>query len=361
MLPSRIVRLRAYGVPAAHAAPRGQGPGLEIMRLTLADGSEGFAGTSGDGTVFQPDAGAVAHCLIGGDAGSRAGFIDVLAAAGMSKGVASLCDIALWDAWGRHLHVPLWQLLGGFRERLPACAVLAEHTSAESALDDVRRVAAMGYRGVKLRLGTDPDFDLELVGIVAAAFADNELRFLADLGQRYDFDAAVRLGRCLADLGFERMEAPFPDDDVDGYAALRRAVAIDVLPFGGVSADSRTWLDGLRGGTWSRLRADACTGGGFTGLLQAMALAEAMAVPAELCSLGHPPAQVANLHLMLGVPGCTWFEHGNPLRPLDYGVLSPLAIDAEGRMAAPEGPGLGLVMDWARIEADAAATFDSGA
>jgi L-alanine-DL-glutamate epimerase-like enolase superfamily enzyme len=360
MAASRIVRLRAYAVPAAVAAPRGQGPGLELLRLTLADGSEGFAGVSGDGTAVLPSAEAMAHCLLGADAGRRAHLGNVLSAAEASMVVASLCDIALWDAWGRHLDVPLWQLLGGFRERLPACAVLAESASVEAALDDVRRVAAMGYRGVKLSLGRDAAFDLELVGVVAAAFADSELRFMADLGQRYRLDDAVRLGRRLADLGFDRMEAPFPDQDVESYAALRQAVAIDLLPSGGRCAGPRAWCDALRGGAWSRLRVDACTGGGIGGILRAVALADALGVPVDLRSLGHPPSQAANLHLMLGLPGCTWFEHGDPLRPLDYGVRMPLAIDAEGRMAAPDGPGLGLLMDWPRIEADAAATFDSG-
>jgi L-alanine-DL-glutamate epimerase-like enolase superfamily enzyme len=370
MTDSRIARVRAYAVPAAVADPAGtpvEGGGLELLRLTLADGSEGVASARGDcadaplGEVVDAAA-AMAVGLLGMDAAQRVALHDDLNPDGeATTQIASLCDIALWDAWGHHLGVPVWQMLGGFRERLPAYASLSEPGSLEEALDSVRRVAAMGYRGVKLQMGSDPAFDLELVATLDAAFGDGELQFMVDLEQRYSFEDALCLGRRLSELGFAWMEAPLPDSDLAAYLELNRAVTVDILPAGDTLVGSAAWLEGLQGGAWSRLRADACSGGGITGLLRAMALADALDVGVELQSVGHPPAQAANLHLMLGVPGCTWFEHHDPLRPLDYGVASPLKIDPEGRVAAPEGPGLGLLMDFARIEADAVETFDSAA
>ncbi len=370
MSETTIARVRAYAVPASLAAPAEgvpEGNGLELLRLTLADGSEGVASARGGwadmplGAMVEAAA-AVVPSLLGADAASRVALHDHLTAADRDDvEILSLIDIALWDAWGRHLGVPLWQMLGGFRERLPAYASLPLPASLEDALDAVRRVVAMGYRGVKLHMGSDPAFDLELAATLVAAFPADTLCFMADLEQRYGFEDAVRLGRKLAELGFLWMEAPLPDGDLAAYGELRDAVDVDILPAGDTLVGPAVWRDGLMRGAWSRLRADACSGGGITGLQRALALADAMGVPAELQSVGHPPAQAANLHLMLGLPGCTWFEHHDPLRPLDYGVARPLAIDAEGRMAAPAGPGLGLLMDFARIEADAVLTFDSAA
>ena len=54
-------------------------------------------------------------------------------------------------------------------------------------------------------------------------------------------------------------------------------------------------------------------------------------------------------------------EAGEGAGVYSHGGLTPwrVMLDAEGRVAAPEGPGLGLEMDWARIEAEAVARFDS--
>ena len=371
-----VVRLSAYAVapasmPPAHNSGRDvpERMTVELLRLTLADGSEGVAaGLSGwrgaaAGRLVAPAA-SIAGRVIGRDAAQRvallSGLLDDREDDGLPE-VESLVDIALWDAWGRHLGVPVWQMLGGYRERIPAYASTAAHLSIDAYLDDVRRAQAMGYRAVKFHMNGDPAFDLELVETVAAAFGGTDLSFMVDLEQCYSFDDAVRLGCRLADLPFHWMEAPLPDTDLDAYVELNRAVGVDVLAAGNTLVGLDAWADGLARGAWSRLRCDACNAGGITTLVRALALGWATGTATEVQSYGFAPSQVANLHVMLGVPGCTWFEHPLPAGPFDYGAVNSLRLDAEGRVAAPDGPGLGLEMDWERIEADALLSFDSDA
>jgi L-alanine-DL-glutamate epimerase-like enolase superfamily enzyme len=90
-----------------------------------------------------------------------------------------------------------------------------------------------------------------------------------------------------------------------------------------------------------------------------MKLARSMNVPVELQSFGFQPTQHANLHLMLALGGCTWFEHPAPHAPYDYATYNPLILDREGCVSAADGPGLGIDMDWERIATDAFETFDS--
>ena len=99
----------------------------------------------------------------------------------------------------------------------------------------------------------------------------------------------------------------------------------------------------------------------MTAAVKAMGLARAMGVPVEIQSFGFQPAQRVNLHVMLGMGGCTWFERPEPHAPYDHGARNPLALDAQGGVRAGEDPGLGLEMDWAAIEAGAFAAFDSAA
>ena len=86
-----------------------------------------------------------------------------------------------------------------------------------------------------------------------------------------------------------------------------------------------------------------------------------MGVLVELQSFGFQPTQHVNLHMMLGLGGCTWFEHPAPHEPYDYATKNPLVLGPDGCVSAIDGPGLGLDIDWEQIEADAFASFDSEA
>jgi L-alanine-DL-glutamate epimerase-like enolase superfamily enzyme len=271
----------------------------------------------------------------------------------------SVVDCAMWDAYAQSAGRPLWQILGGHQNRIEAYASTVAHLTVEDYLDDAERYAALGYRAIKFHMNTDPDFDLDMVQAVARAHRDSNLRFMIDLEQSYTFDEAVRLGEALDKLPFDWMEAPLPDGDLDAYVELNKAVVIDVLPAGNTLLGLKNWSEGLRREAWSRLRCDVTNAGGVTTVLKALELAQATNVPVELQSHGFQPAQNANLHVMLGLEGCTWFEHPAPQEPYDYATRNPLMLDSQGCVRAARGPGLGIDMDWERIETDAFVTFDS--
>jgi L-alanine-DL-glutamate epimerase-like enolase superfamily enzyme len=339
---------------------------IEILRLTLVNGVEGVACC--DTATEGAEAGAVVHDIrdlaakvLGQSVLHRISLTESLLAdadKGPWEGI-SVVDCAMWDAYAKSVGRPLWQLLGGYQERIEAYASTVAYLTIEEYLDDVQRYAALGYRAIKLHMNTDPDFDLELVQAVATAHRDSELRFMVDLEECYTLDEAVRLGETLDRLPFDWMEAPLSDDDLDAYVELNRTISIDVLPAGNTLVGLKNWTEGLQRRAWSRLRSDVTNGGGITTILEAVKLASSMNVPVELQSFGFQPTQHANLHVMLGLEGCTWFEHPAPQEPYDYATRNPLFLDSEGYVSAAEGPGIGVDMDWELIASEAFATFDS--
>jgi L-alanine-DL-glutamate epimerase-like enolase superfamily enzyme len=368
-----IARIRAYAVtPALMPATRFTGRehpttmNIEMVRLTLVNGAEGTAsedsgwGGSEGGDIVR-DIRELSARVLGRNVLQRATLTEsLLADAGDGPWKAiSLVDIAMWDAYARSETKPLWQILGGYQECIKAYASTLANLTIEEYLDDAERYAALGYRAIKFHMNTDPDFDLDMVQAVARAHRDSNLRFMIDLEQSYTFDEAVRLGEALDKLPFDWMEAPLPDDDLDAYVELNRAVAIDVLPAGNTLLGLKNWSAGLRREAWSRLRCDVTNAGGVTTVLKALELAQAMNVPVELQSFGFQPAQHANLHVMLGLEGCTWFEHPAPQEPYDYATRNPLMLDSQGCVRAARAPGLGIDMDWELIASDAFETFDS--
>ena len=368
-----ITRIRAYAAtPEMMPATRftGRKPptkmNIEILRLTLENGTEGIACCdSGWGVLEGGDAvrdiREISARVLGQNVFHRAALTEsLLANAGDGPWEAiSLVDCAMWDAYARSVGSPLWQILGANQERIEAYASTEAHMTIDEYLDDAERCAALGYRAIKFHMNTDPDFDLDMVKAVANAHRESNLRFMVDLEQCYTFDEAVKLGEALDKLPFDWMEGPLPDDNLEAYVELNKAIAIDVLPAGNTLFGMKNWTEGLRREAWSRLRCDVTNAGGVTTVLKAMQLAHSMNVSVELQSYGFQPAQHANLHLMLGLGGCAWFEHPAPHFSYDYATCKPLNLDREGCVSASEAPGLGIDMDWEQIATDAFETFDS--
>ena len=67
--------------------------------------------------------------------------------------------------------------------------------------------------------------------------------------------------------------------------------------------------------------------------------------------------QAANLHLGLGMACTGMFELPVPPEPHEFAVANPYKIAADGHVEAPTAPGLGVEVDWERMEAATLATF----
>ena len=370
-----IARARIY-VVAPDVTPPYRFTGAEdhftmhynIVRLTTRGGIEGAAGVdSGEGDTGNHDFAEAFRPVIGDVVGRSLFDREAVTSTLLAKRRAaipdpeSLLDIAMWDAFGRATGLPLYRLLGGARERIPAYASSPVFETVEGYLDYVRLIQGLGYPAVKFHTQCDPAFDLEMTAAVSQAFGSSGLRFMVDLEQLYSFDDAVTLGRALTDMPCDWLEAPLTDTDIDAYAELRRAVGVDVIAAGNTIVELPDMADAIGRGAWSRLRCDPCNVGGVQKTLKAMALAEAHGMKTELQSYGYPLSQAANLHVMLGVAGCSYFEHPVPVEHYEYACANPIRIEADGCVSAPDGPGLGLHLNWDRIEADASLIIDTDA
>jgi L-alanine-DL-glutamate epimerase-like enolase superfamily enzyme len=196
-----------------------------------------------------------------------------------------------------------------------------------------------------------------MVAAVCDAHGD-AMRFMLDVEQRYSLDEAIRVGRELTKHGFIWFEAPLPDPELETYAALRREVDVPIIPAGNTLTGLSDLADGIAKGAWDHVRTGPTHAGGIGPARRAMALAESHGMTVELQSYGFEGRKLASLHMALGLGNCTYYEQPVPESDYEYELASPPRISGDGTIGAPEAPGLGLDIDWRRIEADAFVRFD---
>jgi L-alanine-DL-glutamate epimerase-like enolase superfamily enzyme len=138
-------------------------------------------------------------------------------------GVQCAFDILLYDLLGLFAGLPLYRLLGGYRERIQTSITLRiEDVSA--TVEMARKRAHDGFRILKIKGGLDPEQDVRRVRAVKRALPELVLRLDADQG--YSVQAALDVTRALVGK-LEFLEQPTPADDL---LALRQVTENSPVP-----------------------------------------------------------------------------------------------------------------------------------
>jgi D-galactarolactone cycloisomerase len=324
-----------------------------LVCVVADDGTRGYA--SGDAL---PDADALERLLAGVDPFRTELVREVCETVDFHGGRPWTLEVAVWDLVGRALGRPLWRILGGRSESLVAYA-----SSAEPAPPDerARRCAALrdaGVRAAKLRFGDDWRAGVETVAAVRAAVgpafaimvdANQGWRMAGDLRPRWDVATAIACARALEPLGVEWLEEPLRTDDIDGYAALRRATSLRIAA-GEMVRDAAAARDLVVRGGVDVIQPDVVLAGGIGGARRIAAVADLHGRTWSPHTWSNGYGLVANLHAALAFSTCPYVEvpFDPPAWPAgrrDWLLPAPVEIAADGTIRPPEGPGLGVEPD----------------
>ena len=263
-------------------------------------------------------------------------------------------DVALWDLYGKVCGQPVWRMLGGYRDRVPAYAdgigypeQIDQSPEAVAAL--VKKHIDLGYTAVKFHAyNAEPHDVLEKVRLSREAIGP-EKKLMIDLHRVWDGKLAAEMARQFEPYNLYWIEEPVRLDDETGYLRMVRE-ATDVLVAGG---ESEPTLYGVRRllveGGLQVVQTDILGGGGFTGLMRMAALAEAH--NAYIAPHGASFPEI-NCHLVsavpngLLVPAC---PHTEPYQIWSKLYDPPFQI-VKGEIELSERPGLGLDLDQAFVE-----------
>ncbi len=373
------LRLQRHYRVAGHAETPGRLPGTDyyiepqwvhayssvleacVVKLTADDGTIGWGEVQAPLTPQTPAAlmtTLLGPALLGQDALATSALHDRLYHLMLARGhtgsfladaMAGL-DIALWDLKGRHYGAPLFELLGGpYRRELPAYASGLRVKGLPEKIEAARRFCAQGFAGVKLFTGDTVSVIQTEAREVRAAIGPEA--FLAvDAICKYDLGSALQVGRTLDSLQAAWLEAPLGAEDIEGHAALARAIATPV-------AVGETLRTPRQFEPWLRQRALAIAQPdimrtGITGALRIAALADVMHVPTTLhTGVCTGIGMAATWQVAAALPGNIPQEHQQELFETVGAVLQTPLVQRDGRLLVPERPGIGVEVNEAAVAA----------
>ncbi len=312
-----------------------------------AEGRTGLGWTYSSPAAAALVDGELAEVLTGRDASDVPGAWAAMRRAGRNIGTRGLyaqamsaVDIALWDLKARVLDLPLADLFGRVRDRVPVYGSGGFTTFDDDELaEQVAGWQAAGCSAMKIKIGeswgTAVARDLRRVHLLRELAGDGA-ELMVDANGGYSPGQARRIGSELDALGVTWFEEPVSSDDVDTLRLLRSVLGCDVAA-GEYVADERAAVRLAPAVDCLQLDVTRC--GGYTGWLRCadVAVAAGLQVSAHCAPSLHAPV-AASLPDLRHVE---WFA--------DHARLEPLLADGTpmvsgGELQLRDTPGHGMTL-----------------
>ncbi len=356
--PLPIVDLKMHVLGKLSAGSESCPRGADVLlRIITEDGPEGWS------TNFSIDtahviAGHFREHLIGRDALARERiWHDLLMAQRLHhlpKDLRGAIDVALWDIAGKHVGQPVWRLLGACRDKVPAYTTQSgtlgpEGKSIEHFVEFARQAQADGFLGSKDHCFGGPEFMINLAGVLREAVG-HDFHLMHDAVQYYDLKEAIRVGGALAEHDFLWFEEPLRDQDFIGLKQLREAVAVPVVAGENFPHNLHSYGQMLALGAVDGIKPPVASGG-ITEVVKLSHLTHALGTAIHV-QCGGPMWGFAALHANGAMENMVLLEVHSSFGLHHYPALKNPLKQIDGYMHMPEGPGLGVDLDWDIIESD---------
>ncbi|MCS7256131.1 MAG: enolase C-terminal domain-like protein [Thermomicrobium sp.] len=257
-------------------------------------------------------------------------------------------DVALWDITAKVAGLPLYLLLGGARESIPAYASTVTFETTTEYLQCAEQCLNLGYRAIKLHAWGDARLDAQLCQELRR-FVGNEIVLMYDGSAGFDPADALYLGRALEDAGYYWYEEPLREFSINQYQQLCRTLDIPVLAAETSDGCHYNAADFIRYQAVDIIRTSTHYKGGITGAIRIAHLADAFQMKAEVHGGG-----LLHAHLCMAIPNTTFYEALITGLPV---IDDPLVV--RGVVHAPREPGIGFeaITDLASLPKRAIATL----
>jgi len=266
-------------------------------------------------------------------------------------------DIALWDILGKVTGQPVGRLLGGrYRDRVrPYASILMQEP--EPLADRLKEIHAQGFRAFKIGWGPfgrhSHRLDEQIVKAARDAIGSESL-LMVDAGASDAFWSqgykwARRTAKMLADYDVFWFEEPLCPDNLPDYALLRRNSPL-LIAGGEVLTRRQSFIPWLQGRALDIVQPDVTKVGGISEERRIAWMAEENGIRFIPHGWNTALGLAADLHLTSAMQHADMVEYltGSPF--IDDIVATKWKLDEDGMLRVPDGPGLGISLDFDSLE-----------
>ncbi len=322
-----------------------------IVVRAWADGAEGWGESAvEDGPWYSPETVETAWhvqrdflvpLLLGRRLDSAADAFALMAGVRGHNMAKTGLEEALWDIEARRKGVSLARLLGGGRPRIPSGVSVGIQDTLAELLAQVEDYLAQGYGRIKVKI--KPGWDLEVVRALRRRWPDVPL--MVDANSAYTLDDAARL-QALDEYALLMIEQPLAYDDIYEHSLLQRQLRTPICLDESIHTPAHARA-ALELGSCRIVNIKPGRVGGLAQARQIHDLCRERGVPVWCGGLLEVGIGRAHNVAIASLPGFTmpgdvsaserYFERDV--------VVPPFRLDADGTIAVPQGPGIGVEVD----------------
>jgi L-alanine-DL-glutamate epimerase-like enolase superfamily enzyme len=253
----------------------------------------------------------------------------------------SALDMACWDILGQATGLRLVDLLGGaYQERFPLYTGVGLGSPAEMSAR-CREAVAVGYRRVQVKVGTEPEADIERLEASVEALAEAEV-VIVDANAWWTRLDALRV---LSAIGRSDILVEQPCPTVAACAAVRRSTGLPVILDESLST-LHDLLDAYAADALDAARFKLSRLGGITPARRVRDLALELDLPLTIeDSGGGDVVSAALAHLACSVPPRLLLAGYLPTEMVAERIAAHTPVAVDGEAALPDGAGLGIEVD----------------
>lgn len=364
--PLRIADVRATTVTVPLEAPLRHSNGAHwgrfvrtIVEVETSDGLVGLGEMGGGGQSAEAAVAALKPYLVGHDPARTEALRFMLANPTASlynnrTQLLAAIEFACLDLLGKHTGLPVHALLGGaVREEVEFASYLFFRYPSADGSGEVRTVEQLveharalkeryGFRVHKLKGGVfPPDYELAAYRALAEALPGDRFRY--DPNGVLSVEEAIRFARAIEDLDNDYIEDP-----CYGLNAMRRLRDKTRIPTATntVVVNFEQLAANVLHPAVDVVLLDTTFWGGIRPCVKAAAVAETFQLGLAVHSSGELGIQLATmLHLGAVVPNLAFAADAHYHHLRDDVVAGGKREYVDGRIAVPDGPGLGVELD----------------
>jgi len=255
-------------------------------------------------------------------------------------------EMAAWDLYARQRGEPLARALGGSRDRIASGVSIGIQDSLDDLAAKVETELAAGYRRIKIKI--KPGWDVDAVAMIRRRFGSIPL--MVDANAAYTLADADHLARLDA-FDLMMIEQPLDYDDIADHAALQRRLKTPICLDESIHSIAAA-REAIASGACRIVNIKPGRVGGFTESIRLHDVCAQHGVPVwHGGMLESGIGRAANIHLStlpnFSLPG----DIAGSKRYFNPDLIDPpIEVAADGTIAVPDGPGLGVTIREERVE-----------